>query len=451
MDSSIALSVVLAALALATVPLARRLTGDYFPPGALVLGTWAATFSLFFLRVIPYAEITATTLLLVVASVTALVGLAHLSQGWFARQRTASVALVLPEVCLMVVALLGVAGTVWYVWSVADALGASVFFDRPWRIRAALSNRSVPSGYLALEYLCVAAPVLAVALALTGHRLRGASWFLVALCLFGTAISTDRTQFFVVVLTAYFMYVLSAGRRWSLIKLGLRTVTVLLILGSYFMLVGAWMGKTPANLNVSVRVPTLAVAARPLSGGGSGAAAPAPSTGWRLALQKRLSSVSTLYLYATASYAALDVLLDNPQPRTYGLQAAYPIARLLERIGLASGVPPAIAPFVPLGLTAGPDVSFNTYTFLYYPISDFGPVGAVAYAALIGLLSGFVYGRYRSDSSSTFWLLAMGHLSAALVLTVFVNKFNNTASWYIFLWSCLPFVMAKLLPQRVGA
>ena len=39
-------------------------------------------------------------------------------------------------------------------------------------------------------------------------------------------------------------------------------------------------------------------------------------------------------------------------------------------------------------------------------------------------------------------LLSLGQLSTALVLTVFVNKFNNTASWYIYVWSCAPFLVS---------
>ena len=448
MGASVGLAFLLLVTALATVPLGRRLTGDYFSPAALVVTTWAATLGLFFLHVIPYADIRPATMLFVLAATATLVAMAQVGRRLFVNRKGPAVAPAAAEACVAAMAMLGLVGTAWYVWTVADVLGASAFFDRPWRIRFALGDRSVPSRYLILQFLCVATPILAVALALTGHRLRRGVWLLVFACLAGTAISTDRTEFFVVALTVYFMYILQAGRRLSLAALTVRSAAVLVTLAAYFLLIGAWMGKTPGNLNVDVQVPTLSVTASPRrsqEAKSGGAAETVPR--WRSELQQRLRGVSTLYLYATASYAALDVLLENPQPRTNGLHTAYPVARFLERTGVITGLPAAIAPFVPLGLTSGSDVSYNTYTFLYYPVTDFGPFGGVAYAAGIGLLSGLVYGRYRLDRRSTFWLLTMGHLSAALVLTVFVNKFNNTASWYIYLWTCVPFILSRLFPQ----
>ncbi len=262
-------------------------------------------------------------------------------------------------------------------------------------------------------------------------------------------------------LTTYFTYVLSAGARLTLAKLTILTAAVLLSLGSYFLLVGVWQGKTPTNLNVEVRIPTLEVESRaaktartatgqPQSPGAPAAPIEVEATpAWVTQLQDSLRGTSTIYLYATASYAALDVLLANPQPRTFGRQAIYPLGRLLERLGIVSGMPPGIPPFVPLGLTSGQDVSFNAYTFLYYPVSDFGPAGALVYAAAIGLMTGIIYGVFSRNRRSAFWLMTMGHICAALVLTVFINKFNNTASWYIYAWCCVPFLLTKVRPNSV--
>lgn len=150
-----------------------------------------------------------------------------------------------------------------------------------------------------------------------------------------------------------------------------------------------------------------------------------------------------MYLYATASFSALDRLLQDAQERTGGLHVAYPIARLLQRLGLiATELPNAIPAFRNLGMTSGTDVSFNAYTFLYYPLVDFGLWGALAYALLIGFGGGVAHGWLRADRASPIRLLVMAHISTALVLSTFVNKFNNTATWYVGILTVLPFLAA---------
>ncbi len=137
-----------------------------------------------------------------------------------------------------------------------------------------------------------------------------------------------------------------------------------------------------------------------------------------------------------------------PVERTHGVHVAYPVARLLQRAGFLSGdLPPAIPAFVPIGITGRPDMQFNGYTFLYYPLVDFGPAGALAYAAIIGVLVGLAYGWTRRDRGAPLRLLAMGQLGTAIALSIFVSKFNNTASWYVAIMTALPF----LLRARVEA
>jgi oligosaccharide repeat unit polymerase len=123
---------------------------------------------------------------------------------------------------------------------------------------------------------------------------------------------------------------------------------------------------------------------------------------------------------------------------------AYPIVRLLQRSGLVSmTLPPAIPEFVSLGISGAEDRKFNGYTFLYYPLVDFGPAGALVYAGVIGLIVGLAYGWTRRNRSAPLRLLVMGQLSTALVLSIFVSKFNNTASWYVVVLTALPFLLAR--------
>lgn len=458
MSSSVVLFVVLIGLALAAVPVARRLTGDYFPPAALIVSTWCATLGLFFLYILPYPSIRPGTAAFIGAAVVLMAAGAALAERWVRAGRTPRP---LPEgfanAAVVAIAIGGLLGTAWYVWAVVDALGWGAF-DRPGDLRIALGEYVVPSRYLFLQFLCVVAPIVAMALHFTGTRLRRGVWAVVALAALSTWITTDRTQFFIVVLTTYFMYVLTASRRLTFVRLAGVTAATGVGLAAYFLAVGLWLGKTPSNLGAEVQLPAFV---------GSGARARTPSTprqpgaGRRPRLEttaeadetrsappawvlNNLRRVSTLYLYSTGSYAALDRLLRSDKPRTGGVHVVYPVARLLKRAKLIDRpLPSDIAPFVHLGLTRGRDIEFNGYTFLYYPISDFGPVGGLGYAAVVGLLAGFVYGRYRQARLSPFWLVTMGHLSTALVLTVFVNKFSNTAAWYMYLWSCAPFLVAR--------
>jgi hypothetical protein len=458
MSSSVVLFVVLIGLALAAVPVARRLTGDYFPPAALIVSTWCGTLGLFFLYILPYPSIRMGTAAFIGAAVVLMAAGAALAERW---ARAGGPPRPLPaglaNAAVVTIAIGGLLGTLWYVWAVVDALGWRAF-DRPGDLRIALGEYVVPSRYLFLQFLCVVAPIVAMALHFTGTRLRPGVWAVVALAALSTWITTDRTQFFIVVLTTYFMYVLTASRRLTFVRLAAVTVATGVGLAAYFLAVGLWLGKTPSNLGAEVQLPALAGSdaraaepSRPATPGApegeargdepvepaaTGDMAPA----WVL---NNLRRVSTLYLYSTGSYSALDRLLHSERRRTGGVHVVYPVARLLKRAGLIERpLPSDIAPFVHLGLTRGRDIEFNGYTFLYYPISDFGPAGGLGYAAVVGLLAGFVYGRYRQARLSPFWLVTMGHLSTALVLTVFVNKFSNTAAWYMYLWSCAPFLLA---------
>lgn len=266
------------------------------------------------------------------------------------------------------------------------------------------------------------------------------------------------------------------------------TAVCALLLGANFGLVGMWVGKTPQALGVVMQAPGAAgrTATGPSGAGGvpsprrgeagtqppAGATAPGaerpvtssaePSTtppasalpSFLTQLTTRLHAVlqrgSTIYLYLTGSFAALDVLLREDPSWTSGAHVLYPIVRALDRIGLLpQTAPKAIPEFRDLGLTTGRDIAFNGYTFLYYPWMDFGIAGAIVYAAAVGLASGLAYGWMRRNRASPVRLLVMAHVATALALSIFVNKFNNTASWYVALLTLIPFSLP--LPGRRGS
>jgi oligosaccharide repeat unit polymerase len=154
-----------------------------------------------------------------------------------------------------------------------------------------------------------------------------------------------------------------------------------------------------------------------------------------------------LYFYATASYPALDRIQRAGGPRTHGALTFYPIARALERLHIVAGPLPAYIPaFLPVAPAAdgGAPLSTNASTFLYYPLEDFGVPGALAYALIVGLVSGLAYAWMRRARASAPRLLLAGQVSTALLLTIFVNKFNNTGSWYVLLLTLAPFAFAAM-------
>jgi hypothetical protein len=469
MFMSFLMSAILMGVAAMALPVSRRLTGDLFTPASVIVASWCGALSLFLLRLLPYPPLHLETVAFVTAVVGLLVAGMVAGQRLFdSRSRAASSGgagtRVPPHADRWVIAfaVIGLSGTLWYVVSTAQVLGWRIFIDDPLQIRLALGDYRIPSQYLFLEYFCVVSPTLALAFALSGARLRALTWGLALLAVLATWVTTDRTHFFTLLLIGYFMALFQRGRALSWRGFtGVSAVAGCLLVAN-FLLVGAWLGKTPANLNLTMNLPgkidapagTTANEAKaqderePGRAGRSKTAddehkAPADSRIVQIA-HRALQRGSTLYLYSTGSFAALDVLLRADRPRSHGLHTFYPLGRALERLGVIHGpMPPAIAPFLPLGLTMGPDQPFNVYTFMFYPLEDFGPAGGLIYALAIGLLSGVTFAYARRRRGEPIALLLIGHLYSALLLSIFVNKFNNTASWYILCWSLLPFAVQR--------
>jgi oligosaccharide repeat unit polymerase len=393
---------ILLTLAMGAPILARRWTGDWMSPYALVVLVWAGTIALFFLRLLPYVPIDARTWLVIGAAIFLLLGGLHigsrlprgdragLTAQWdFERARR----WVLPY------AVAGLIGLAWYVWEVQARLGWDAFRDAT-RIRAALGDFTIPSEFLFLQYFSIAAPLLALVVVLFGHRLRWMDVIGASACTVGTWLSTDRTQFFTLGLVALFLYLHRQGRTMSLRRLLMTGTAVVLLLFVNFGFVARWVSKTPT---------------------------------------------ATAYLYATASYPALHNALQRPPAYTNGAHTLFPVARLLQKAHLLQAPLPSPILDHTTVTTGGASVAqtFNAYTFLIYPYEDWGIAGALVYALALGIVVGLAHQRMRLDPRDPGRLVLVAFMFAALTLSPFVNKFNNTAWWYICLLTMLPCGLSK--------
>ena len=462
-----ALAIALLVAAAVVVPLGRRWTGDWLSPAALVLATWFGSLGLYLLMLLPYRPLDAYPVALIAAGLLALAGGIAIGTGLARRVLSRRVP---PspdrppsdrsaERWVLAYSAAGIAGFIWYVADVAHYLGWEAF-QAGTPIRRALSEKVIPSEYLFLEFFCVIAPLVALAYLLTGTRLR---WFVLAgpiLCLALVWLTTDRTHFFTVVLTAAFMIFLRAGPSLSFAKAVrvLAVAGILLVLN--FWIVGAWLGKTPENLGVKLESPRSQAASSDLSAEVLPESSPAEvadamrskASGKGHALPRLVQKFSTLYLYATGSFAAFSTLVREPPQWTNGAHTLYPVVRALDRAHLWPGRVPRAIPSYRV-ITHGPvRLEYNAYTYLYYPYNDFGPAGVAIVSLAVGLACGFVYGAVRVRRDSPLALVLCGQVCLALVLSMFVNKFNNTASWYVAAFTALPFVVAGLRrPRRLAS
>ena len=448
------LALLLLATAAAAPFVSRRLAGDVWTPAAIVVSAWGATLGLFVLDLIDYAPLRPHVRLLIAGTIAALVAGSLLGQRLAGRRPPTTPASVdhpaapaspsapspagawdgtlrHPGAVVALLALVGLAGVAWYVRLVVAHDGWALF-GRGEELRYLLNTYVIPSRYLFLQQVCAAAALVAWALVLSGARIGALGWLAALAATLGTLTSTDRTQIFTLVLSGGFMYALRRGATLPLARLTAMAVAAVLVLGAAFFTIGAWTGKTASHVGLRMELP-----------------AAAPGT-WQARVVDAAQETSVAYFYATGSYAGLALLVDAGHPRTHGRHTFFPLLRPLQRAGLlAIDLPAAIPPFVTVARrTDGTPFGTNAYTFLYYPLEDFGLVGAIAYAAVVGLGCGWVFGWARQDRGSALRLLVAGQVSTALALTFFVNKFNSTHFWYVLLWTSAPFLWAWWRARR---
>ena len=425
----------------------RRAAGDVCPPPVIAASLWCGTLGLYALRLLPYPTLRPATVALLAATVVILVAGSAAASAWIGRRPAVVVARPVPSISWVVAyAVVALAGTAWFVVLVVRTMPDG-FGDAP-ALRLALGTYRIPSTFLFLQLFAIATPLVTLARGLGGTRIPLPLAALALVCAAGTVVSTDRTQSFLLVLSAAFMVAYRFGPEVSLRRTLIGGGVVVVLLVTSFLAIETWVRKTPDHLGLFLRLPGLTW----VPGRG---AVPTSQSAAVVALARAGQRLAGIYEYATGSYPALDRLLEAPPPRTGGAHIAFPLLRPLERAGLIRGpVPSPIPDYVvicPEPVPGGTPLIFNAYTFLYYPLVDFGVIGAVLYALLIAVASGAVYGWMRRDRRDPLRLLVAGQVATALALTVFVNKFNNTPWWYVLVLTVLPYAAtAGLRRARVA-
>ena len=418
-------------LALVAPFVSRRLTGDYLSPAAIVVSTWALGLGLCLLYLTTYIPLGADVLQFIAIVVALLAGGSVLGMRAGRGPGAADPPLRWATAWVAAFSVAGCLGIAWYVAHVVTLLGWQGFRDGE-RLRSALSSFQIPSTFLFLQYFCLSAALLAWGLRLGRERLAARHLVLPAICAAGTLITTDRTQTFSLMLSAFCMYCFALGPRLSAARFLTVSVLCPLVLAANFVAVDAWRVNVLAAYGMKLRI----------EGEASRRASPLAAAAWRRA--------TSAYFYATCSFPALQALLAAPAAPTSGVYSAYPVARLLERVRvLRTPVPPYIPDYVVVTTPAQqPPVETNAYTFLYYPVRDFGRAGGFAYAAVLGVLAGLVYGWGRRDRASALRIVVVGQVSMGLMFLPFVLKFNNTAWWYVLAWTVVPFAATRLRRVR---
>ncbi len=438
---AVLLPIALLAIAFLAIPLSRRLSGDYFHPAALVVAIWSLSLGLFLLYLLPFVPPASNTIAMVLASMSAM-ALGAVAGQWLDRRETAPPSprsLPHARAWLWGMSVLGLCGVAWYVVEIVSVYGWGGFQDA-FTVRTALSKHQLPSTFLFLQLFCIIAPVFAVALRLTGTEIAKRDWIGPIACALGTWITTERGHFFLLTLTAFFMFVLRRGRRLSWLGLIVACATVFTLLATNFLVVGLWTGKSAANLGIPVNLPWKHAGPRRAK-----MRKPGPiEKAIEAAVEKVVARGTTIYLYTTGSHAALGQLMREPAGPPRAMYTIYPVTRVLERLHV---IEPRLrsAPLLNIIQQPGPVLEYNVYTMLYEPLVDFGPPGAVVYSGVIGVVAGIAYARLRRRRESPVRLLVAGQIATALALSIFANRFTNTLSWYVFVATITPFLVGPYL------
>ena len=291
---------------------------------------------------------------------------------------------------------LGAIGLAVFLHSVHSTLGLAAYLEAPHEIRQAMAaGGQVSEGIKPFNWLNVSNVVLAsLYLFAMGGRRRRTVWFVLVFSIAAVLLMEDRTRFFYATLWAGFLLCHSMKLQVKKIAAGLGIVAVLLL--AQFLAVAAWLGKVAENSPVLV--------------------------------ESAHASSATLvllppYMYATASFPALQAYLDSAPRLTHGAMTFYPVFKLLNLVDPTLEPPAIVAEFVSVPFEA------NTFTWLHQFYTDFGVAGVLLGPLVAGLLaSGLYFHMLRTRRFYSTYATAL--LCFCLTLSIMVNHLTQGPAWF---------------------
>lgn len=133
--------------------------------------------------------------------------------------------------------------------------------------------------------------------------------------------------------------------------------------------------------------------------------------------------VSQPYMYIVNNYENFNCLVDNLAFHTWGLKMLFPLFALT---GLKFIFPQLVN--FPVYVTKN---ELNTYTMFYDAYYDFGIIGVLALAVVIGIVFNKLCGKLRESNNPVF-LLLYGQMLLYLGLSFFTTWFSLATTWFWF-------------------
>jgi oligosaccharide repeat unit polymerase len=382
------------ALVCAAVVAFRRLA--IFHPAALWLSAWAVAATLFASKALPYRSLSTTTLL-VIATWSALFCAGTLLGPKLARlvapprwvpwlrdePRSAAAAAALAAV-------IAIAGLGAFLAQVSSSYGIRAAIVSDAYVRLAISNGATP---YTIKYIYAAFAASALA-GLAAGRARSSSarrrWICVALLTIAMQyFSTGRSNLLLAALAACTAYFLSDPRTIDPRRVMLVAAVVAASTAAIFVGMGSLLNKGYGGSDIQTFDNAFVrhTALRPLA---------------------------LPYQYATAPIPAFDALVGvTPEFGRGGCRTLSPVCAIGRRLGLSMMPEPSLT-----GFTAGPS-AWNTFTALYAPLVDGGPLLGALIIFAEGLLFGLLWAGARAGSM--YGIVAYAVMSSALVYSTIEN------------------------------
>lgn len=129
------------------------------------------------------------------------------------------------------------------------------------------------------------------------------------------------------------------------------------------------------------------------------------------------------YMYIANNYDNFNCLVEQLPAHTFGVKSLFPLWALT---GLKFLVPELVA--FPIYTTKE---ELTTVTLFYDAYYDFGLLGVVCFAAVLGILSAWLMKRV-SGKGNPFWQVFYGQAALYFMLSFFTTWYSNPTTWFYF-------------------